>query len=69
MVEKTLLNIDNGLFAVALFNGEKMVSSVGTFVKWEEIELNHVVVHFKDQDRYYELVQCVGPLAELKEVK
>lgn len=68
-MEKLFLNIDNGLLMRASHNRSKLTRAVGKSVKWEEIELNHVVIHFETGDKYYKMVSCIGAMTELQEVK
>lgn len=63
------LNIESGLLTKSLYKTGKLVAMGGKVVKWEEIELNHIVVHEGNKDTYYECIECVGALAVLREVK
>ena len=56
---EVMLDIDTGIFTDGIFKGHVM---------WKEVSPNRVDIWVGDQVRHFELIQCIGMNAELKEV-
>lgn len=70
MERKIYVDIESGLYMEAAFNeNKKMCGAVGKNVQVELIELNSIKLKIGVIEKYYEVVECVGSLAEIKEVK